>query len=142
MKKMLITLLITFPLVGYGQWEDNDEEEPEDEIEIYEIFDVSVRAEFIGGDTALVEFIDSALVYPQAAIHGGIEAAAVHISFVINEDSTISDVESLGTKKGYGLEQEAIRVILATSRMWTPAFTRDRPVPMRFRMPIDFILKE
>lgn len=43
--------------------------------------------------------------------------------------------------QGYGLEEEAIRVVNLTSGLWTPAELREKKVRMRYRLPIKFALK-
>jgi protein TonB len=64
----------------------------------------------------------------------------VNLVFIIDKNGRVKDVRIRGAKKGFGLDEEAIRVIKKTSGMWSPAEQRDRAVDMRFNMPVKFQL--
>ena len=116
-----------------------DEEEIEETNEVLEIFDVSEKAEFPGGEDGLRRFISENMNYPEMAVDADI-SGTVNVVFVVTKDGRIRDVGILGARKGFGLEEEAIRVIKLTSGKWKPAKQRDRTVNMRFRMPVKFQL--
>lgn len=150
MKKLTIVLFALLPVIAYAQVNSSDtdveivEYEFEEEItddnsekEVFEIFDVSEMASFPGGDAGLQRFIADSITYPKEALDSNAQGS-VNVMFVVNTDGTVSDMVLLGTKKGYGLEEEAMRVIQATSGMWSPAMQRDKAVRMRFRIPIKF----
>lgn len=107
--------------------------------EVFEIFDVSSKADFPGGYDSLNAYIASNIIYPPSAIEKGIEGT-VNVVFVVRKDGTLTNVTILGTPKNTLLEAEAIRVIKSTSGMWIPAKQRDKNVNMRFRIPIKFQL--
>jgi protein TonB len=116
---------------------EEEEEEPEETNEVFEIFDVSEKAVFPGGDDGLRRFIAENISYPAMALENDM-SGTVNVVFVVTKNGTIRDIGILGAKKGFGLEDEAIRVIRKTSGMWKPAKQRDRSVDMRFRMPVKF----
>ena len=60
----------------------------------------------------------------------------VIIQFVVDMDGSISDIKAL-TNHGYGLEQEAIRVIKKATK-WEPAFQNGRHVKAYRKQPITF----
>ena len=120
-------------------YEGYEDDEPEDGNEVYEIFDVSQVAKFPGGEDSLKSFIAKNLVYPTMAKENAIQGS-VNLMFVVNEKGGIEDVVLLGGKKGFGLDEEAIRLVKLTSGQWQPAKQRDKPVKMRFRIPINFEL--
>ena len=120
-------------------YEEEEEEEPEETNEVFEIFDVSEKASFPGGELALRKFLAENVTYPQMAMENDMQGT-VTVMFVIDKKGRVTDVKTLGGKKGFGLEQEAIRVIKKTSGMWSPAKQRDKSVNMRFRMPVKFQL--
>ncbi|HZI53905.1 MAG TPA: energy transducer TonB [Chitinophagaceae bacterium] len=60
----------------------------------------------------------------------------VIIQFVVDTDGSISDITAL-TNHGYGLEQEAIRVIKKATK-WEPAFQNGRHVKAYRKQPITF----
>jgi protein TonB len=60
----------------------------------------------------------------------------VLVQFVVDIDGTISDIKTLNNP-GYGLEQEAIRVI-KKSKKWEPAIQNGRTVKAYRKQPITF----
>lgn len=124
-----------------GMWErEMDEEEKDDVDEIFELFSVSEKAEYAkGGDEGFTRYLSSNIVYPKVAQEVGVEGRVI-VSFIVNEDGTLSGVETVGRKIGYGLEEEALRIVKTTSGDWNPAKTRGKPVKMRFRVPVAFKL--
>lgn len=75
--------------------------------------------EFTGGKTALQLYIKKNLVYPDEAKNAGI-SGTVYLEFTIDTNGNVTDVKVLKSL-GYGCDEEAIRVIKLTSKMWTPA---------------------
>lgn len=127
---------------GYAQEEvivKAEAAENEKDQAVYEIFDVSNRAEFPGGDEGLNRFIAEHITYPKQALDTGAQGT-VNLMFIVNKDGSVSDLTILGDKKGFGLDEEAMRVIKLTSGMWKPALQRDKAVRMRFRIPLKFQL--
>ena len=92
-----------------------------------------------GGEVGLQKFIASHIVYPDSAFYYKVEGR-VNLAFVVDSLGGILDIRTLGTENGYGLEEEAIRVLLMTSGNWIPSMGNDKPVCQRFRMPIKFEL--
>lgn len=113
------------------------EEELEETEEILEIFDVSEKAEFPGGEEGLQKFIAENISYPAMALEND-QQGTVNVMFVIDKSGLVKDIAILGSKKGFGLEEEAMRVIKLTSGKWKSAKQRDKPVSMRFRIPVKF----
>lgn len=122
---------------SYDSYGDKREETDE----VFEIFNVSEKAEFPGGEDSLQRFIQDNLVYPPMAKESKV-GGTVTVMFIVNYDGNVIDVKSLGAKKGYGLEEEAKRLIMLTSGLWTPGMLRDKAVSMRFRLPIKFELDD
>jgi protein TonB len=63
----------------------------------------------------------------------------VIVGFTVNKDSTLSDVKAL-TNFGYGMEEEAVRVI-ENSRNWIPGILQGKVVSFYRSQPITFIVK-
>jgi protein TonB len=93
--------------------------------------------EFDGGDEARVAFLQKNLQYPPLARENGIEGRAV-VEFVVGLDGKISEVRAL-TKKGWGLEEEAVRVAKLMPP-WKAGKQNGKAVPVRYTMPIVFKL--
>ena len=62
------------------------------------------------------------------------------MQFVVDEDGAVSDIKAL-TNHGYGLEQEAIRV-LRKAKKWEPAIQNGRKVKAYRKQPITFQVTE
>lgn len=103
----------------------------------YELTQVNKKAEFPGGEQALMKFIAQHLKYPLKAIENDIEGTVI-MQFVVNTDGSISDIAPVGDKRfGFGLEDECIRVIKSMPA-WSPASIKGKNVKMQFRLPIKF----
>src|ERR1700733_14940645 len=100
---------------------------------------VMIEAWYPGGDKAWNKYLGKNLHYPEVAVDNGISGIVI-VQFVVNVDSTISDVKAVsGPTKG-GLREEAIRVI-AQSGKWIPAIQNGKTVKSYVRRPISFVIK-
>lgn len=94
-----------------------------------------VMPEFAGGQDALRKFMQKNLRYPSQALSNSI-AGKVFVSFVVNTDGSISNVQVI-KGLGFGLDEEAVRVVRKMP-VWTPGRQNSHPVPVRYTMPITF----
>lgn len=76
--------------------------------------------------------------YPKAAIQDNIQGL-VKVRFVIEKDGSVSNIEVLSSPNPV-LSEEALRVIGLSSAQWTPGKQRNKPVRVRFEVPVDFKL--
>jgi protein TonB len=97
----------------------------------------SENAEFPGGITALSQFLKDNIVYPKMAKDLNIQGT-VYVSFIIEKDGSVSGVKSL-RPLGYGLDEEAIRVV-SSMPYWTPAKQNGRRVRLIMNIPVKFTL--
>ncbi len=104
---------------------------------IYNVFCVTAPAAYSGGSDSLLNFIAENISMPRICIENNI-GGTVKIKFVVTKDGLVEDVVAVGKLKGYGLEEEAVRVVKLTSGMWIPAILNDKPVNMEFWIPIAF----
>ena len=93
---------------------------------------------FPGGDKALLRFLSENLRYPSMALETKIEGLVV-VQFIIDEKGQIS-APSILRGIGGGCDEEAIRVV---KRMpaWKPGKQRNRPVKVRYNLPVRFQLR-
>ena len=94
--------------------------------------------EFPGGEDSLSQYLADNIKYPQMAIENSIQGR-VFVTFVIETDSTISDVNVL-RGIGYGCDEEAVRVIESMPK-WNPGMQRGKPVRVQYNMPVMFSLE-
>lgn len=95
---------------------------------------------FPGGDKALAAYLSRNIRYPQQATEKGTKGT-VFVSYIVTEDGSVTDVKTVGEKKGNGLEEEAIRVVKAMPK-WIPGKQNGRYVSVQFNLPIRFMLTE
>lgn len=110
------------------------EEEEEEEI----FTTVEHQAEFPGGIPAWSRYLSATLKYPSAAQRAKI-GGRVFVSFVVNTDGSVEDVQLL-RGVGFGCDEEAVRVIKSMPR-WNPAIQGGKKVRSRFTQPITFALQ-
>lgn len=102
---------------------------------------VEIEAEYPGGTPAWTKYLRNNLD-ANAPIDNGANPGeyTVIVRFIVSKDGTISDVVA-ETKHGFGMEQEAIRVIKKGPK-WTPAQQNGRYVNAYRRQPIKFVVTE
>ncbi len=98
---------------------------------------VQEMPEFPGGNEAMHLFLKKHLVYPPLARTNDIYGT-VYVAFTVSETGLVSDLE---VKKGvgYGCDEEAMRVI--SMMKWKPGRQAGKAVPVRFTIPIRFVLQ-
>jgi periplasmic protein TonB len=92
-----------------------------------------------GGQPALENYINNNIEYPQDAIDNNIEGT-VSVQFAVDEQGGISNVSTIGTKTGYGLEEEAIKVI-SNMPKWTAGQIKGKNVKTWRILPITYKLE-
>ncbi len=98
-----------------------------------------VMPEYPGNASALSDYINSNLTYPQDAIDNNVEGT-VNVQFVVDEKGNISDVKTIGNKLGYGLEEEAVTVVNKLPK-WAPGKVKGKSVKTRLTIPITYKLE-
>ena len=92
-----------------------------------------------GGQGAIESYISNNIQYPQEAIDNNVEGT-VQVQFGIDDNGKITDVTTLGTKLGYGLEEEAIKVV-SNMPKWNPGKVNGKNVKTRMILPITYRLE-
>ncbi len=113
-----------------------EEVESTGEEEVFMI--VEDPAEFPGGVAAMYKFINSNIQYPLQARENNVQGR-VTVNFVVGSDGSITQVKVVSKPIGFGLEEEAIRVVKMMPK-WKPGKQRGRPVKVYFNLPISFKL--
>ena len=98
-----------------------------------------VAPAFTGGETALENYILTRIVYPDDAITNNVEGI-VNVKFAVDEKGKISNVSTVGQKIGYGLEEEAIKVVSDMPK-WTPGQVKGKNVKTWRTLPINYRLE-
>ncbi len=99
---------------------------------------VEMMPEFIGGTSALYNWLGKNLSYPAIAVRNGIEGK-VFVKFIVEKDGTISKLEVL-KGIGFGCDEEALRTLQKMPK-WNPGKQNGRAVRVYFTLPISFKLQ-
>ncbi|HEY8954985.1 energy transducer TonB, partial [Chitinophaga sp.] len=94
--------------------------------------------QFPGGEDALARYLNKNIRYPEEAQKAKV-SGTTFVQFIVEADGSIRDVKTVGAKKGYGLEDEAIRVVKAMPK-WKPGEQNKQLVAVQFNLPIRFSL--
>ncbi|MET0635491.1 MAG: energy transducer TonB [Chitinophagaceae bacterium] len=94
---------------------------------------------FRGGQVGLEDYINANLEYPQEAIDNDIEGT-VRVQFAVDEKGKVSNVSIIGDKLGYGLEEEAVKVV-SLMPAWTAGTVKGKGVKTWRTLPITYKLE-
>jgi protein TonB len=100
---------------------------------------VEIKPSFPGGEATLLKYLRDNIKYPEMARQSNIHGT-VYVSFVIERDGSVSNV-NIARGIGGGCDEEAIRVI-QNMPDWAPGKQLDKPVRVKFTIPIKFTLKD
>ncbi len=99
---------------------------------------VEMMPEFIGGTSALYNWLGKNLSYPAIAVRNGIEGK-VYVKFIVEKDGTISTLEVV-KGIGFGCDEAALRTLQKMPK-WNPGKQNGRAVRVYFTLPISFKLQ-
>ena len=114
-----------------------EEKKEDDENKIFD--KVEIEAGFPGGESKWRQYLERNCNGQIASDNGAPEGTyTTVVQFVVDKEGNISDVRSL-TNHGYGMEDEAMRVIKKGPK-WTPAIQNGRNVKAYRKQPITFVV--
>lgn len=93
---------------------------------------------FPGGRSAMEQFIAQNIIYPQIAKENGI-SGRVLITFVIEKDGRINNIEVKRSAGDPSLDKEAMRVIRMMPK-WEPGSQNGKLVRVGYTVPVQFNL--
>ena len=132
--------------VDFAEFDENTEviqqvEVAEETIEDDQPFLIAeTMPSFQGGDlNTFRNWVQQRVKYPAIAQENGIQGK-VTISFVVNTDGSVSNIEVLRTPDRT-LSDEAVRIIKSSPK-WTAAKQRNKSVRQKFVIPIDFRISD
>lgn len=95
-----------------------------------------IQPEFKGGINNMYKLLAQNIRYPMEASRRGI-SGKVQLSFVICEDGSVCDYK-VEKGIGFGLDDEALRVVKKMSGLWEPGVARGKKVRVKYNLPINF----
>ena len=102
-------------------------------------FQVDSNPEFEGGLEALYRFVGSKLKYPINASENN-KQGTVFVKFVVDENGKIGNLKLLNSA-GYGMDEEALRVVSLIPNFKTPAKIKGVPVKVYYQLPIKYKMR-
>jgi periplasmic protein TonB len=100
-----------------------------------------VAPEFPGGQSALSDYINNHLTYPQTAIDNGI-SGTLHVTFVVDEHGKVTGAQAIdGKNLGDALISETLNVF-NTMPAWKPGLVHGKKVKSRLQLPVTFQLAD
>ena len=107
--------------------------------EYEDVFDVVEKMpEFPGGIEGMMKFLMENVRYPEAAHKAGTEGRVL-VQFIVETDGTVSNAKVV-KRVSDDLDGEAVRVVGSMPK-WKPGTQNDRPVRVKYTLPISFRLK-
>jgi len=98
-----------------------------------------VMPSFPGGETALDAYIQNNIQYPTNALNNDIQGPVL-IQFVVDTNGKVFRVTELSKKAGYGLDEEALRIV-NNMPDWTPGSIHGKKVRTYRQIPIAFTIQ-
>ncbi|MBC5995033.1 M56 family metallopeptidase [Pontibacter cellulosilyticus] len=94
---------------------------------------------FKGGEAEMLRYLAKNIRYPKESQEAG-KAGLVVVSFVVNQDGSLSNYEVLKSLDE-ATDAEALRVVKSMNGSWEPGQQNGVPVQVRYTMPVRFTLK-
>lgn len=99
---------------------------------------VEQKADYPGGDAALLQFINENIQYPDLAVEDNAQGRVI-VSFIVEKDGSISDVKVVRGRHPE-LDKEAVRVVKKITKKFIPAKQNGNIVRYKFNIPVSFKL--
>lgn len=108
-------------VIGYGR--------------VYDVVDQ--MPSFVGGHTALMDYLNNNVNYPIVAYENGVQGRVI-VSFVVEKDGSLGDIKVVKSVDP-SLDKEAVRVVKSMPK-WVAGKMNGRCVRVKYNVPISFIL--
>ncbi|MCB9223785.1 MAG: energy transducer TonB [Crocinitomicaceae bacterium] len=108
---------------------------PEDDDVLIDVPDI--EPSFVGGETAMFNWIKKEVVYPEMCAEVGIQGM-VYVQFEVATSGAISNVKVVQSPHE-DLSKEAMRVVRKMPK-WIPGEQAGKKVRTRFTLPVNFVL--
>ncbi|RZK78514.1 MAG: TonB family protein [Pedobacter sp.] len=110
---------------------------PQQDDKVHDFTSLDVAPSFPGGMEKFYQFLKRTVKYPAEAQTNNI-SGKVFLSFIIEKSGALTDIK-VDRGLGYGLDEEAIRV-LKESPDWIPGSQKGKKVRVKYHIPLSFSL--
>ncbi len=104
-------------------------------------YEMYIWPSFPGGEKAMIDYFVKKIIYPEQAKINKIEGIS-YISYIVNVDGSISDVEVVKGKENHPLLDQAAMDCVRKMPTWTPGYIDGSPVKMKRVQRIKFLLPQ
>jgi protein TonB len=108
--------------------------------QVYDFVSIETPPSFPGGINKFYAYVGKNVKYPPMAAENNIQGK-VFLSFVVEKNGDLTDIQLAGKKLGGGTDEEAMRVLKASPR-WSPGIQNGKPVRVKYNIPISFTLSQ
>lgn len=91
------------------------------------------------GAAGFSSFVRENYIYPDSALKNDVSGKVV-VRFTVDTLGMVSDVSTPNKKLGYGLEEEAVRIIESTTGMWNPFVLRGVKQSWTWTIPLNICI--
>lgn len=106
---------------------------------VFNSTEVEVQPQFGKLPESIYQFLGSNVRYPTSASRNSVSGTVI-LSFIIKKDGKMDSLH-VASNPGYGLDQEAMRVIKMSANKWRPALIKDQAVACRVYFPVRFAVQ-
>ncbi len=100
---------------------------------------VEIDAAYPGNWNAFIKRnLDGKVGISNNAPHGSYTTT---VQFIVDREGNVTEVKTIGKKAGYGMDEEAVRVIKKSGK-WKPAIQNGREVVAYLKVPVAFIVAD
>ncbi|QNF32542.1 TonB family protein [Adhaeribacter swui] len=103
---------------------------------VFNATEVEVQPRYGKLPESIYQFLGSNIRYPVTASLNGVSGTVI-LSFIIRKDGKMDSL-GVASNPGYGLDQEALRVIKMSANNWKPALIKNEAVACRVYFPVRF----
>lgn len=97
-----------------------------------------INPAFKGGAREMYKFLAMNIKYPVNAAKRGVSGKVI-LSFIVCEDGSMCDYK-VESGVGFGLDDEALRVVKLMNGLWQPGVLRGQKVRVKYKLPVNFQL--
>lgn len=101
---------------------------------VYQVNEITEDPIFPNGMKAFYQYMGQNLKLPKEVIEKNIKGR-IYLNFIVETDGAISEITTLRDGVGFGMSEEAIRV-LKNAPKWIPGKINSEPVRVKYSLPI------
>lgn len=135
--KTLFALLLLAAFPAFAQNDLSIDKPSGSSSEVPDAMGLEVKPMYPGGMEAFYRYVGQNFRVPKVK---GVTSVKIFAYFIIETDGSMSDIRVL-RDPGYGLAEEAVRVLKGCPEKWTPGVSNGQKVRCAYNLPITINIK-